>query len=123
MTLSTGKMAIKAAVSGRVRWHEKHPFGACVVCGCTQEFGCPEGCSWIVDPHEVFGKAGRGLCDVCLDRVLILLETPQKAWNTTFAADICRLAPINAMVLARYVTRQAWRRLRLSAAMKSRGAA
>lgn len=38
--------------------------GRCIVCGCTDAFGCPEGCGWADVDHTI--------CTVCVtDRQLV----------------------------------------------------
>ena len=110
MTASTGEMVIRAAMGARVNWREAFDPGACVICGCTQDRGCPEGCSWIINPREELFELRHGLCDLCLDRVLILLETPPDEWAGTVADSICRHAPINTLVLAAHLARGRCRR-------------
>jgi len=54
-------MATKAKRSAGIR------SGVCRHCGCTDEHGCDQGCSWVDAAHTV--------CSACVDRVVgALLE-------------------------------------------------
>ena len=52
---------------------DEYPDGAsetdhvCFGCGCTDSYGCDEGCEWI---HLLVDRAGRrrGLCSVCVTK-------------------------------------------------------
>jgi hypothetical protein len=123
MTVSMGRRAIKVAMAKGFKWPEPKGKEECVICGCTQAWGCPEGCSWIVDPHEEIGKLGRGLCDVCLDRILVLLETPAADYELQLPSSILHHAPINTLALALSLARGLQRQSIILAAMKSRGVA
>lgn len=123
MTISTGQRVIGSATRyGRINWPEPMPKGSCRVCGCTERHGCPEGCSWIVAPRD---GQGYGICDLCLDRCLVLLETPRADFATTLAGEILRNAVHpNLLALALYNVRGEWRRRllrkRLNEMMRSR---
>jgi len=117
MTISRGRNVARAVLGGRTKWYDVYPAGACVICGCTQDRACPEGCSWVIDPHKGPGRPGPGLCDVCLERVQILLETPPLSWHSTLSAEICRWGPLNTLALARRLARGAARRKLLIAAI------
>ena len=120
MTLSTGTMAIRAAVGGCVRWTKRHGYGVCVVCGHTEGGGRLDVRSWAVNPRAELGPLASGLCDVCLDRVLVLLETPMRDWAATLASEIGRHAPINTLDLALHLARGAARKTAISEAISSR---
>jgi hypothetical protein len=43
--------------------------GVCVVCGCTDERGCPEGCFWV--------NRDNTLCSVCGDKLGVIVAKPR----------------------------------------------
>jgi len=124
MTISTGNRVIKIAMAKAMEWPEKNHAGSCVGCGCTQKFGGAEGFTWAVDPNAdraITGRPGPGLCDPCLDEVLILCETPADAFGLPVPAEILKAAPINTLHLALYAVRGDHRRAAIRKAMKERG--
>lgn len=123
MTTSTGAMATRKVMRCGILWPELFGAGACVICGCTQEHACADGCSWIVDPREENGQVVQGLCDLCLDRLQTLLETPKADWCGTRAGRLCLYGEANLLYAASLLARGAWRKKVIRAAMKARGIA
>jgi hypothetical protein len=49
--------------------HDRDPFRVCRGCGCTDDRGCPGGCSWILMDFAITKKgivpAPTGICSAC----------------------------------------------------------
>ena len=118
MTISTGKQVCDSAIRyGGIAWPVQQPKGSCKVCGCTEDRACPEGCSWVISPAE---GQGYGLCDICLERVQILLETPRKDFKKTLSATILRNGHTNVLALALHNARGDWRRAAIAKELERR---
>ena len=46
-----------------LRYHARLEPGFCHRCGCTDQYACPEGCSWVNATHT--------LCSACLEKLLL----------------------------------------------------
>lgn len=112
MTVSTGANVIRSVLSDHLlSWPVDHGKGCCRVCGCTDDHACHGGCAWAIDPHEELGEVGYGLCDLCLDRILVVLETPRQAFASTLAGEIVNNTDnLNLLTLALHCARGDWRR-------------
>jgi hypothetical protein len=99
-----GKSAI---LYGSVRWPIKHPSNACRVCGCTEDNACEGGCAWVIAP-ELGGGPG-GICDACLERVEVLLDTP-KARQSEFVLALSHEPNSNIVAWALHNATGDWRR-------------
>jgi hypothetical protein len=66
---------------------------ACVVCGCTQERGCPGGCSWVTLKHLSELNCDGPLCTTCGTMVARLVMYSEDVYRF-------RLAPLMRAVKA-----------------------
>lgn len=47
--------------------------GRCLVCGCTDAWGCAAGCWWVDDPGPTAGAGWHMLCSRCARNMAVLI--------------------------------------------------
>jgi hypothetical protein len=70
----------------RNRRASKHPQSAtCVVCGCTDERGCLDGCMWVT----VDRRRKKGLCSSCVSVAALAVEALEAHRGTAGGCPAC----------------------------------
>lgn len=73
---------------------------ACVVCGCTQERGCPGGCGWVSLRELVRLNCEGPLCTICGEMVARLAVYSMDAYRFRLAPLLRAAKAVDVVPLA-----------------------